>query len=162
MIPASEHFIVDVDKQMLSLSNKSTVLASQMKIRHVIASYAGNMGAVLKQEITAPILGIEATSSKVRRLTVSKKRFEKGNKRHKKVMKLQTKRAKKRLHATAVIPQQGYASPAIGMPLSQLHVARARYAQALGAKRGWCTATIIELEAKGCDPLVRHVHGVIA
>ena len=100
-------------------------------------------------------MGIDLYSSAHRALTAGCKRWDKAMLRNKKVIKLRFSKVRKRLFATAVHPQMTYGAPVHGLPPSALARARSRLAGHLGAKAGWCTTTIIQLECPGIDPAVR-------
>ena len=114
-------------------------------------------GAALKQVNVAPCLGVEVASGTRRLIPHTRGRFLKAEKAHLKTKHLHFMAPRMRVYNTMTMPQQAYPAAALGVPMSTLRKWRTRLAQYLGAKRGWCSPTVIALEAQQSDP-VASVH----
>lgn len=146
-------FLLDDD---YLVSDKSCIVSSSSvpAVRAAINAAYGR-GAKLQHKTSSEDLGVDISSSRRRRVPKARARKKKAEVRNTRVIKLKVKRARRKLFSIAIVASQGYHVRAQGMPPTVIHRLRSQLAKHLGAKAGWCSHTIIAIEAGYSDPEVR-------
>jgi len=154
LLPAVADFVESVGNLKLILSKKSVVLSSLQEVNHLVACVAASKGASIKKAEKAVDLGVDITSLRIRAVPTMAKRRLKAKARNLKTTALKFKDIRRKIFCQANVSAQTYGSEALGMAPSNIAKISSALALHLGAKPGWCSTTVLALEAPKGDPAI--------
>ena len=144
----------------LCISTKSKIVTNSDVVAKIVTRAARANRAPLKRVKVATDLGIDLAQSG-RALPKAAARLLKGNQRYYRVKKLHLKKAKRKVYSAAVVPTIGYDAMVHGAAPSKLARIRGAFATCCGQKPGWCTTTLLQVEAPNADPAIEHKTRVV-
>ena len=152
ILPAVRYLVLSVKNLGFKFSDKSVVVSSDPMITHLVACAAAANGIAIKTAQRATDLGVDISSTKRRDIAKMMKRTSLATKRNRRTIKLRYNKLRAKAFLQAVPPQQTYGVEAKGMAPTSLARLAGDHAVHLGAKPGWCSTTVLALEAPQGDP----------
>ena len=147
-----QDYIKLTKKAELVFSAKTIVMGSSQRLVDGLVTIAAHAGVSISPSSKGVYLGTDVSSKSSRSIPNAVLRRGRASDKDKIVKKMHLKRAQQRLHLGAVVPTEVFSSESYGLAPSVLTRLRARHAQYLGRKPGWCTTSLLALESPTFDP----------